>query len=67
MKIRAFYLFYVRIIYFVFIVETMIEDAGQIIEEQKLQKERATMNKSVADLPYTGECQDLTFDDLKLE
>ena len=45
----------------------MIEDAGQIIEEQKLQKERATMNKSVADLPYTGECQDLTFDDLKLE
>ena len=32
----------------------MIEDAGKVIAEQQLQKERATLNKSVADLPYTG-------------
>ena len=36
------------------LVETMIEDAGKVIAEQQLQKERATLNKSVADLPYTG-------------
>ena len=32
----------------------MIEDAGKVIEEQRLQKEWASLNKSVADLPYTG-------------
>ena len=33
----------------------MVDDAGVMIENQKLQKERATLSKSAADFPYTGE------------
>ena len=32
----------------------MVEDAGFVIEQQRLQKEKSTLNKSVADMPYTG-------------
>ena len=33
----------------------MVEDAGVMIENQRLQKEKATLRKSAADFPYTGE------------
>ena len=37
----------------------MVEDAGYLIEQQRLQKERSTLNKSVADMPYTGNIHQL--------
>lgn len=33
----------------------MVDDAGVMIENQRLQKEKATLRKSAADFPYTGE------------
>ena len=36
------------------LVETMVEDAGAIIEEQRLRSERATRSRSAGDYPYTG-------------
>ena len=44
----------------------MVDDAGVMIENQRLQKERATLSKSAADFPYTGELTSVTFKDLKL-
>ena len=46
--------------YVVHLVETMVEDAGFLIEQQRLQKEKSTLNKSVADMPYTGNIHQLT-------
>jgi len=42
----------------------MVEDAGFLIEQQRLQKEKSTLNKSVADLPYTGNLHQLTSNEL---
>ena len=35
----------------------MIDDAGVMIEKQRLQKERSALSKSAADFPYTGDLQ----------
>jgi len=39
----------------------MVDDAGVMIENQRLQKERASLSKSAADFPYT---EYLTLDEL---
>ena len=43
----------------------MMEDAGFVIEQQRLQKERSTLNKSVADMPYTGNIYQLTSNEVE--
>ena len=34
----------------------MIEDAGVLIEEQRVRSQRATASRSAGDYPYTGFC-----------
>ena len=43
----------------------MVEDAGYLIEQQRLQKEKSTLNKSVADMPYTGNIHQLTSNEVE--
>ena len=35
-------------------VDTMIEDAGVLIEEQRIRSQQATESRSAGDYPYTG-------------
>ena len=35
-------------------VDTMIEDAGVLIEEQRVRSQQATASRSAGDYPYTG-------------